>query len=199
MAIVQQNGEVDNLEGDQTIVASEPNHLGQGPDSLSYQAPDYLASQYTPAPKPPTAPSGGALAGMSPNIDFSGSSSALRDKLVSDTMRYIGQPYVWGALDCSGLMQRGYASIGIHLPRISYQQADYGKKTSIKNLAVGDLVAWDEGPRNPGADHVAMFIGYDKQGRPQILEAAHTGTDVRVRVLGANEGAWGVHISLPGE
>jgi cell wall-associated NlpC family hydrolase len=197
MAIVPEIGEQTRLEGQQTLVASEPDNFGAAPDSLDYQAPDYLSSQYTPQPASSSPAAGTAGAGVS--VDFSGGASAMRDKLVSNAMRYIGQPYVWGALDCSGLMQRGYASIGIHLPRISYQQADYGQKTAIKNLSVGDLVAWDEGPRNPGADHVAMFIGFDSKGRPRILEAAHTGTDVRVRVLGANEGAWGVHIKLPGE
>lgn len=187
MAIVPGLDEGAALEGDQTIVASEPNHLGQGPDSLNYEAPDYLQSSYTPAPV--QVPTSGPNLGTT---SFgSAGSSALRDKLVAAGMRYIGQPYSWGNLDCSGLVQRAYAAIGIHLPRISYQQANSGVKTAIGDLAVGDLVAWDEGPRNPGADHIAIYIG-----NGQILEAAHTGTDVRVRKLGKDEGAWGVHMNI---
>lgn len=193
MAIVPGVDQTTPLEGDQTIVASEPNHLGQGPDSLNYQVPDYLQSSYTPAPKPIALPSGAPAPGANVNFGSAGG-TALRDRLVSAGMRYIGQPYSWGNLDCSGLVQRAYAAIGIHLPRISYQQANSGKRSKIGDLNVGDLVAWDEGPRNPGADHIAIYIG-----NGQILEAAHTGTDVRVRKLGANEGAWGVHMNIPGD
>lgn len=184
------DGTGDDLEGAQTLVADEPSQTGVGPESLSYQAPAYLQSLYNPPQPDAATAASGALA----NVNFSGSASAMRDKLVSAGMRYIGQPYSWGNLDCSGLVQRAYAAIGIHLPRISYQQANFGQRTKIGDLAVGDLVAWDEGNRNPGADHIAIYIG-----NGQILEAAHTGTDVRVRKLGKNEGAWGVHINIPGD
>jgi cell wall-associated NlpC family hydrolase len=190
VAIVPGIDESTQLEGQSTIVADQPTDTGALPDALDYQPPDYLQPQFTPQPASSSAPGAPGLS----NVDFSGSASAMRDKLVSAGMRYIGQPYSWGNLDCSGLVQRAYAAIGVHLPRISYQQANYGQRSKIGDLAVGDLVAWDEGPRNPGADHIAIYIG---GGR--ILEAAHTGTDVRVRKLGKNEGAWGVHISLPGE
>lgn len=186
MAVVPDINEATQPEGQQTIVADEPDNLGIGPETLGWQAPEYLRSQYDPQDS--GAPgAGGAM---------SGGSNALRDKLISAGMRYIGQPYSWGNLDCSGLVQRAYAAVGIHLPRISYQQANSGKRVGVNSLDPGDLVAWDEGPRNPGADHIAIFIGYDSKGRPQILEAAHTGTDVRVRTLGSDEGAWGVHMNV---
>lgn len=200
MAVVQGINETDNLEGDQTIVASEPTGSQVGPDSLSYQAPEYLNSQYTPTPKPVVSAANGSR-GL-PNISFgSAGSNALRDKLVSAGMRYIGQPYSWGNLDCSGLVQRAYAAIGIHLPRISYQQANAGKRVGLGDLSVGDLVAWDDSSRNPGADHIAIFIGYDAHGRPRILEAPHTGANVRVRTMsttGFDSSAWGVQMNVGG-
>jgi cell wall-associated NlpC family hydrolase len=185
VAIVEDINSAPQPEGEQTIVANEPEQTGLGPESSAWIPPSYLNSQYAPQAE---SPSNGQY---SPLNGVSGGSNALRDRLVSAGMRYIGQPYSWGNLDCSGLVQRAYAAVGIHLPRISYQQANTGKRVNIGDLQAGDLVAWDEGPRNPGADHIAIYIG-----NGQILEAAHTGTDVRVRKLGKNEGAWGVHMSI---
>lgn len=109
----------------------------------------------------------------------------------------LGTPYVWGGtnlssgVDCSGLIQAIFAKAGYDLPRISYQQANYGKRTSISNLRPGDLVAWDNSSRNNGADHIALYIG-----NGQIIEAPRTGLSVRIRDLGDDEGAFGVHLRL---
>lgn len=109
----------------------------------------------------------------------------------------LGQPYTWGGtnlssgVDCSGLIQAAFAKAGYNLPRISYQQANYGKRVNIGALRPGDLVAWDNSSRNNGADHIALYIG-----NGQIIEAARPGTAVRIRSLGKSEGAWGVHLNL---
>lgn len=130
----------------------------------------------------------------------SGNSTALRSRVISYGMSLIGLPYVWGGtsttkgLDCSGLVMAAYGHFGVKMPRISYQQADMGQIVPLKGLQPGDLVAWDENGRNVGADHIAIYIG-----NGQILESPHTGATVRVRKLGSNEGAYGVHLKLPGD
>jgi cell wall-associated NlpC family hydrolase len=65
-----------------------------------------------------------------------------------------------------------------------------GRTTSLANLKPGDLVAWDNSSRNKGADHIAIYVGGG-----MVMEAAHTGSQLRVRKLGRNEGAWGVSLS----
>jgi cell wall-associated NlpC family hydrolase len=109
----------------------------------------------------------------------------------------LGTPYQWGGtnlqsgIDCSGLVQQAYAKAGISLPRISYQQANSGQRVGIKGLQPGDLVAWDNSPRNPGADHIAIYIG-----NGQIIEAPRPGLAVRIRSIGPNlDGGWGVHMN----
>lgn len=106
----------------------------------------------------------------------------------------LGDPYVWGgtrpgAFDCSGLIQWAYARAGKTLPRVSYAQANSGKRVGLSGLRPGDLVAWDNSSRNNGADHIAIYIG---GGR--IVEAPRPGLSVRTRKLGRNEGAWGVRM-----
>lgn len=115
--------------------------------------------------------------------------------LVRDAIRYVGTPYVWGGtdlakgVDCSGFVQAVYKRFGISLPRISADQARTGTRVKLDQLQAGDLVAWDLGPRNKGADHIAIALGGGK-----IIEAPEPGKAVRVRKLGANEGAWGQRV-----
>lgn len=130
----------------------------------------------------------------------SGGDSDLRSRVVAYGKQFLGMPYKWGganpktSFDCSGLVQYVTGKFGLHLPRISYAQANSGRRTSIANLRPGDLVAWDNSSRNNGADHIAIYVG-----KGMILEAARTGTNIRIRKLGKREGAWGVAIKYPGE
>lgn len=122
--------------------------------------------------------------------------SAERQAIVKKAESYRGMWYKWGganpstSFDCSGLVQYVYGRFGIHLPRISNQQAMVGRQTNIRSLKPGDLVAWDNSTRNKGADHIAIYVG-----NGMVMEAAHTGSQLRVRRLGSNEGAWGVSLS----
>lgn len=108
----------------------------------------------------------------------------------------IGTPYVWGGtgkngVDCSGLVQYVFGKFGIEMPRVSYQQANQGRRVGLNALKPGDLVAWDNSSRNNGADHIAIYLG---GGR--IIEAPRPGLSVRVRKLGRDEGAWGVALDI---
>jgi cell wall-associated NlpC family hydrolase len=107
----------------------------------------------------------------------------------------VGTPYVWGGtnlnsgVDCSGLIQAVFAKAGIDLPRISYQQANLGKRVGLSGLRPGDLYAWDNSSRNNGADHIALYIG-----NGMIIEAPRPGSSVRIRRIGKGEGGWGVSL-----
>ncbi|GAA3801685.1 transglycosylase SLT domain-containing protein [Nocardioides panacisoli] len=102
--------------------------------------------------------------------------------VVADAKKYLGIPYVWGGtdpkvgLDCSGLVQRVYADLGIDLPRVSADQARQGTPVaSLAEAQPGDLLAWDNSSRNNGADHIAIYVGNGK-----MIEAPYTGANVRL-------------------
>lgn len=101
-----------------------------------------------------------------------------------------GESMKEGGFDCSGLIWAAFKSVGISIPRVSYSQANHGTRVSIDDLLPGDLVAWENNPEQAGADHIAIYLG-----NGQILEAARTGTKIRIRKLKSNEEAWGVHIN----
>jgi cell wall-associated NlpC family hydrolase len=102
--------------------------------------------------------------------------------VVDAAKEYLGLPYVWGGtskttgVDCSGLVQSVYKSLGYDLPRLSADQARSGRAiSSMADAQPGDLIAWDNSSRNNGADHIAIYIGDGK-----MIEAPRTGLKVRI-------------------
>ncbi len=69
--------------------------------------------------------------------------------LVQNAAVYLKAPYLWGGrhpfgIDCSGLVQVCYKSIGIKVPRDAYQQAEMGHSLSfIEESQPGDLAFFD--------------------------------------------------------
>ncbi len=99
-------------------------------------------------------------------------------RAVSAAERYLGVPYVWGGtdprtgLDCSGLVQRAYADVGVALPRVAADQARAG--TAVPDLAharPGDLLAF-----NSPVTHIAIYVGDGK-----MIAAPKAGDVVKVQ------------------
>lgn len=93
-----------------------------------------------------------------------------------------GKPYHWGStgpdqFDCSGLMVFAYAKAGVHLPRTSQEQGDYGTNvgTDWHNAQPGDLVVY-----HSDRHHVGMYIG-----NGLVLHAPQTGDVVRTMKVDA--------------
>lgn len=68
--------------------------------------------------------------------------------------------YLWGGTvapnyDCSGLIQAAFASVGVWLPRDSYQQEAFTQKIEKEELQKGDLIFFGEERVN----HVALHLG----------------------------------------
>jgi cell wall-associated NlpC family hydrolase len=129
-----------------------------------------------------------------------------RELVMQYAREKLGKLYVWGGesdaeggFDCSGLLYYAFKKAGVDMPRVSYTQAARGKRVGVDDLQPGDLVAWENNPNQPGADHIALYIGDG-----QILEAPATWVTVngrrqrgkvRIRKLGKGEGAWGVKLN----
>jgi len=81
------------------------------------------------------------------------------DDVVAQAKSYLGVPYVFGGedrsgMDCSGLVQRVFADLGIEVPRVVKDQADVGVEVpSLADAQPGDLlVTKDEG-------HIVIYAG----------------------------------------
>ena len=92
--------------------------------------------------------------------------------------KQLGVPYVWGGtspndFDCSGLVQYVYKeTLGIFLPRTTYDQVNCGRAVSANELKPGDLLF-------PHSGHVQIYIG-----NGQVIHAPHTGDVVKISSLG---------------
>lgn len=101
--------------------------------------------------------------------------------IVNYLMKFKGTPYVWGGnslskgIDCSGLLQQGFAHFGINIGRVTNEQIGQGKAISWDNLQIGDAIFFDTDPNRSGPDHVGIYIGNGK-----MLHAPKTGDVVKV-------------------
>ena len=73
----------------------------------------------------------------------------------------IPNTYLWGGTvspnyDCSGLVQAAFASVGVILPRDSYQQEAFTDSVAIADLQPGDLLFFGTRDRTT---HVALYLG----------------------------------------
>ncbi len=95
----------------------------------------------------------------------------------------VGTPYVWGGetpgvgFDCSGLVQAAYQAAGTQLPRVAQEQYDATTKLPPGDpLQPGDLVFF--GQSTIDITHVGIYAGI-QGGHPVMVDAPHTGADVR--------------------
>jgi cell wall-associated NlpC family hydrolase len=126
-------------------------------------------------------------------IAETGSSDSAGAMAVSWALSQIGTPYVWGGetpgvgFDCSGLVQAAYAVAGITLPRVAQDQYDATPKLAPGALlAPGDLVFFGGGPDS--IDHVGLYVGV-VGGQNVMVDAPHTGADVRAEPFPATQGS----------
>ena len=87
----------------------------------------------------------------------------------------LGLWYEWGgtgdpSYDCSGLVQAAWASAGVQLPRVTWDQLDAGQPVAPeeRELRPGDLIFYLDGA------HVAMYIG-----NGLVIHAPTTGEQIQ--------------------
>lgn len=102
-------------------------------------------------------------------------------QIVDYLMQFQGTPYAWGGnsltggIDCSALLQQGFAKFGINISRTTFTQIGEGKSVGMKDLQVGDAVFFETNASTEGPDHVGIYIGGGK-----MLHAPKTGDVVKV-------------------
>ncbi|WP_433371127.1 transglycosylase SLT domain-containing protein [Actinoplanes sp. CA-142083] len=118
------------------------------------------------------------LADASGGQPLASGSGVSGDDVVAAAKKYLGTPYVFGStdpgkgLDCSALVQRTYADLGIQLPRNSWQQAKAGQPVaSLAEARPGDILAFDK-----PVDHVAIYLGNN-----QMIAAPKPGDHVKIQ------------------
>jgi cell wall-associated NlpC family hydrolase len=152
----------------------------------SHFAAALSAGQAAPAPtfdttaSPSTPPAGSVAPVFAAPSGTSSSTTSPGATTGADVVRraetYLGVPYVWGGesrsgIDCSGLVQATYGSLGIKLPRVAADQAHVGTPVpSLSQARPGDLLFFG----NP-AYHVAIYLGHNS-----LIESPEPGKTVHI-------------------
>ena len=162
-------GLVDRVQQLQTMIAPPP-VTGASPAGAA--AGDFAST---------LAVAQGSLSGQPADAAGASAASAFGvsgSDVVAGARRYLGTPYLWGGtdpsagLDCSGLVQRVYADLGIQLPRVSGDQARAGRPVpSLADARPGDVLAFGH-----PVHHVGIYIGDG-----QMIDAPQPGDRVKVQ------------------
>ena len=93
----------------------------------------------------------------------------------------MGEPYVWGAegpgsWDCSGLTMKAWQQAGVYLSHYTGFQWAETRHLPLSARQPGDLIFY--GVSGAASHHVGLYIGGD-----QMIEAPHTGANVRVSTI----------------
>lgn len=99
-------------------------------------------------------------------------------KVIAFAEGQLGKPYVWGATgpgsyDCSGLTQAAWREAGVQLPRVTYDQVNFGNRVSRSDMRPGDLVFFYS-----DVSHVGIYIGDG-----QMIHASRPGDVVKVESI----------------
>lgn len=98
------------------------------------------------------------------------------DAIVEAAKKYLGVPYVFGGedatgMDCSGLVQRVLADLGIDAPRVVSTQQSMGTEVgSLADAQPGDLIV------THNADHIVIYAG-----NGMIIHAPYEGRNVSLQ------------------
>ncbi|POM25078.1 putative endopeptidase p60 precursor [Actinomadura rubteroloni] len=97
--------------------------------------------------------------------DLPPEATALVQRILAFALAQRGKRYIFGATgpdawDCSSLIQAAYRSVGLSIPRTTFEQWPFGVKVKKGEEQPGDLVFFNSGPGtssdNPG--HVGMVL-----------------------------------------
>jgi peptidoglycan DL-endopeptidase CwlO len=136
-----------------------------------------LLNQLSPAAQAGLQAGGGQTGG----IKYTGPTSTQAEKAVKFAYDAVGCPYLYGGTscspgyDCSGLTMSAWASAGVSIPRVSYDQmadlpaVDLAPGDPTKYLEPGDILGF------AGNSHVGIYVGGGK-----LIDAPHTGADVEL-------------------
>lgn len=114
----------------------------------------------------------------------------LRETFVTEVKKYVGSPYVYGAVgpdsfDCSGLVYyTAKKSLNIQLPRTSRALYSYCKIVPDSKREIGDLLFFKTNNTNP-ITHVGVYIGNN-----QFISAISDGPNTGVIISSLNQEYW---------
>lgn len=112
------------------------------------------------------------------------------NKVLKTAKSFIGTPYKYGGttrsgFDCSGLVYISFKELDLDLPRVSRDQAQYGKEIDIKQVKLGDLIFFNTS--GSSISHVGIVENIDNGG---VVNFIHSSTSKGVMISSLDENYW---------
>lgn len=159
-------------------LANAIGHYVPGFDILKHSIGSAISGLGGGASGPPKSSQGGSVTQPTASAPGAGAQAA---GAINFAETQLGKPYVYGAQgpdswDCSSLTQAAYKSIGVNLPRTTFQQVNVGQDVPVDKTQAGDLLFY------PDVSHVVMSLG-----NGTVIEAPHTGDVVKIEALNPSQ------------
>lgn len=105
--------------------------------------------------------------------------SAELSQIITTARSFTGTPYMNGGttragMDCSGLTQAAYQSVGRTLPRSSNEQSVIGRLIQSTDLKQGDLVFFTDRKGNTRITHVGMVTEVESREKIKFIHATNS-------------------------
>lgn len=167
MSVIEAMGRIEQIQSSllQLSRASRPG-ASDAAAQVSAEASAQFAQALSSARGTGSAPSVGGALPANPG-------AATGADVAAAAQKYLGVPYVFGGedgsgMDCSGLVQRVYADLGIEVPRLVSGQMTIGTEVgSLAEAQPGDLIV------TGGGEHILIYAGNNK-----VIHAPYEGRNV---------------------
>jgi len=167
MSVIEAMGRIEQIQSglQQLALASRPASAALAAQASAEASAGFAQALSAARGEAPALPAGGprpANPGAATGAD-----------VAAAAQRYLGVPYVFGGedgsgMDCSGLVQRVYADLGIEVPRLVSGQMTIGTEVgSLAEAQPGDLIV------TGGGDHILIYAGNNK-----VIHAPYEGRNV---------------------
>jgi cell wall-associated NlpC family hydrolase len=180
MSVIEAMGRVDQIRSSLLQLSRPGTAASSGAGALaSAAASTDFAQALSSVLGPQATPPAGGVSG--PPLANPGAATGA--DVAAAAKKYLGVPYVFGGedssgMDCSGLVQRVYADLGIEVPRLVSGQMKIGTEVgSLAEAQPGDLIV------TGGGDHILIYAGNNK-----VIHAPYEGRTVSLVDAYMNDG-----------
>ncbi|TFC75582.1 NlpC/P60 family protein [Cryobacterium sp. TMS1-20-1] len=164
MSMVDAMGRIDQIQARLLQLTQGQNVRAQAAAPATSASATTFASSLSDAMAPSGATAGSTVANPS---------AVVGSDVAAAAQKYLGVPYVFGGedasgMDCSGLVQKVFADLGIEVPRLVSGQMTIGTEVaSLAEARPGDLIV------TGGGDHILIYAGDNK-----VIHAPYPGRSV---------------------
>ncbi|TFD51411.1 NlpC/P60 family protein [Cryobacterium sp. Hh11] len=164
MSMVDAMGRIDQIQARLLQLAQGQNVRAQAAAPATSASATTFASSLSDAM---------ATSGATAGSTVANPAAVVGSDVAAAAQKYLGVPYVFGGedasgMDCSGLVQKVFADLGIEVPRLVSGQMTIGTEVaSLAEARPGDLIV------TGGGDHILIYAGDNK-----VIHAPYPGRSV---------------------